>query len=159
MLLWQLMRLSDVFVELGEHALEDLLKAISMGKLKTFQLYDRLKRRTHLSKLNSENLRKAAPRLIERLRSHDEELATDLSQAILVSHFDMIVAVLNFLKIPHEDGFFAKDVDATPYLTEGWQDRTYAEFKGKYPDALLLFYINHLLIELSKDERVFVPAA
>ena len=82
-----------------------------MGKLKTFQLYDRIKTRTHLPKLNAEGLQKATPRLWARLSEKDEEFAQDLSQAVLVSHLDMIVAVLNFLGIPHEDGFFAKDAD------------------------------------------------
>ena len=48
-----------------------------------------------------------------------------LAQAVLVSHLDMIVEVLNFLGIPHEDGFFAKDLDAKPHLTEGWEARTF----------------------------------
>jgi hypothetical protein len=159
MLLWLLMRLSDVFVELGDSALDTLLKSVSIGKLKTFLLYERLKTRLHLSKLNAETLRKAEPALMVRLRDHDQELATDLSQAILISHFDLITAVLNFLEIPHDDGFFRKDMDPAPFLTEGWQTRVYEEFKGKYPDALLLFYINHLVVELSKEDRVYRPAA
>ena len=68
-----------------------------MGKLKTYQLYDRIKTRTHLAKVNSESLQKAAPRLWARLPEKDEEFAQDLSQAVLVCHLDMIVAVLNFL--------------------------------------------------------------
>ena len=35
----------------------------------------------------------------------------------------MMRAVLDFLGIPNEDGFFAKDLDAPKYLTEGWQQR------------------------------------
>ncbi len=153
------MQISDVFVQLGEDAFSQLLKSISMGKLKTFQLYERLKTRTHLTKLSSEHLRKASPRLMSRLRSHDEELGTDLSQCILISHFDLIVSVLNFLGIPHEEGFFVKDLDPAPYLTEGWQDRVFKEFNGKFPDALLLFYINHLAIELTQQEVLYAPAA
>ena len=153
------MQLSQVFLELGEDSFVQLLRAISMGKLRTFQLYERLKTRCHLAKLNTENLRKAAPRLLERLRSGDEDLATDLSQSILISNFQMIVDVLNLLGIPHEDGFFVKDLDPAPYLTEGWKDRIYNEFKGRYTDALLLFYINHLAVELSKEDNVYVPAA
>ena len=153
------MQISDVFVQLGDDAFGQLLKSISMGKLKTYQMYERLKTRTHLTKLNSEHLRKAGPRLMARLTEHDEDLGTDLSQSILISHFDMIVAVLNFLGIPHEEGFFVKDLDPAPYLNEGWKDRVFAEFKGKFPDALLLFYINHLAIELAQEERLYAPAA
>ena len=47
-----------------------------------------------------------------------------------------------------EDGFFAKDVDPKPYLTEGWQDRVQEKFKGVYPESLLRFYTAHLACEL-----------
>ena len=153
------MALTDVFVSLGEDGFSQLLRGVSMGKLKTYQLYDRFKTRTHLVKLNSENLQKASPRLWARLAEKDEEYAQDLSQAVLVSHLDMIVAVLNFLGIPHEDGFFAKDLDAKPFLTEGWDTRAFENFRGKYPEALLLFYINHLSWELLGSEKFFAPAA
>jgi hypothetical protein len=142
------MALTDVFLTLSEGEFGKLIGSVSMGKLKTYQLYDRIKTRTHLAKLNSENLQKAAPRLWTRLGEKDEEFAQDLSQAVLVCHLDMIVAVLNFLGIPHEEGFFAKDVDATPYLTEGWQERVIEKFKGVYPEALVRFYTAHLAWEL-----------
>lgn len=153
------MQLSEVFLHAQEDAFKQLLRSISMGKLKTYQLFERLKTRLHLHKLNTETLRKAAPRLRERLAEHDEELATDLSQAILVSHLDMIVAVLNFLGIPHDDGFFAKDVDATPYLTAGWQERVFEQFRNDYSLPLLTFYINHLTLELAQTQALFAPAA
>ena len=142
------MALTDVFVTLGQDGFGQLMRSVSMGKLKTYQLYDRFKTRTHLTKLNSESLQKAAPRLWARLSERDEEFAQDLSQAVLVSHLDMIVAVLNFLGVPHEDGFFAKDLDATPHLTEGWQERVYEKFKDVYPESLLRFYTAHLAWEL-----------
>ena len=142
------MALTDVFVTLGEDGFSQLMRSVSMGKLKTYQLYDRFKTRTHLAKLNSENLQKASPRLWARLAERDEEFAQDLSQAVLVSHLDMIVAVLNFLGIPHEDGFFAKDLDAKPFLTEGWQERVHEKFKDVYPESLLRFYTSHLAWEL-----------
>jgi hypothetical protein len=142
------MALTDVFLTLSEGEFGKLIGSVSMGKLKTYQLYDRIKTRTHLAKLNAGNLQKAAPRLWSRLEEKDEEFAQDLSQAVLVCHLDMIVAVLNFLGIPHEDGFFAKDVDATPYLTEGWQERVIEKFKGVYPEALVRFYTAHLAWEL-----------
>ncbi len=154
-----MMQLSEIFLGLGEESFQQLLRVVSMGKLKTYQLFDRLKARAHLAKLNSENLRKAAPRLWTRLFEGDLDLAADLSQAVLVSHLDMIVDVLNFLGVPNEEGFFAKDVDASAYLTEGWQQRAYDQFKDKYPDALLLFYINHLDQEVNKEAKLFAPAA
>ncbi len=153
------MRLSEVFLALGEDNFHQLLRSVSIGKLKTFQLYERLKLRFHLAKMNSESLRKAAPRFWERLNEDDSgDFATDLSQAILVGHLDMIIAVLDFLKIPHEDGFFAKDMDASQYLTEGWQQRVYDRFQSTWPPAVLLFYINHLGWEMAKSEQAFLPA-
>ena len=145
------MPLTDVFLSLGENGFGSVIHSISIGKLKTYQLYDRFKTRTHLPKLNAENLQKATPRLWARLSEKDEEYAQDLSQAVLVSHLDMIVAVLNFLGIPHEDGFFAKDLDATPHLTEGWKERVLEKFKDVYPEPLLRFYIAHLAWELLKS--------
>ena len=142
------MALTDVFLTLNEDGFGQLLRGVSMGKLKTYQLYDRIKTRTHLVKMNSESLHKAAPRLWARLTDKDEEFAQDLSQAVLVSHLDMIIAVLNFLGVPHEDGFFAKDLDAKPFLTEGWQERVHEHFKGVYPESLLRFYTAHISWEL-----------
>ncbi|SRR5579872_1446973 len=145
------MPLTDVFLSLGENGFGSVIHSISIGKLKTYQLYDRLKTRTHLPKLNSESLQKATPRLWTRLSEKDEEYAQDLSQAVLISHLDMIVAVLNFLGIPHEEGFFAKDLDAKPHLTDGWQERVLEKFKDVYPEPLLRFYIAHLAWELLKS--------
>ena len=153
------MQLSGVFLQLGEERLPHLLRGISIGKLKTYQLYERFKTRTHLAKVNTESLRKAAPRFWQRLNEQDEEFATDLSQAILISHMDMIAAVLNFIGVPNEEGFFAKDLDARQYLTEGWQTRTYERFKSEYPEDLLLFYINHLGWELGGEQQAYLPAA
>jgi hypothetical protein len=142
------MALSDVFLGLGRDGFEQILRGVSMGKLKTYQLFDRIKARTHLTKLNAETLQKAAPRLWSRIEEKDEDFAQDISQAVLVCHLDMIVAVLNELGIPHEDGFFAKDVDPKPYLTDGWQERVQDKFKGVYPEPLLKFYTAHLAWEL-----------
>jgi len=153
------MQLCDVFLELGEDRFSQLVGAISIGKLKTFQLYERLKTRLHATKLNGELLRKVAPRLWTRLEEHDEELATDLGQAILVSHLDMIQDVLNHLGIPHEEGFFAKDAKIDEHLKEGWQQGIFDAFRTKYPEAVLLFYTNHLSWEVLKSDQVFHPAA
>ena len=149
------MQLSEIFLGLGEGAFTELLRTISIGKLKTYQLYDRMKVRLHLSKLNSEMVRKAEPKFWTRLAEHDEEFATDLAQAILVSHLDMIKAVLDELGIPNQEGFFDKEIDGAKYLTEGWEKRVFDKFKGVYPEAVLLFYLNHLGWELMKSEQVF----
>ncbi|HLJ16437.1 MAG TPA: hypothetical protein VKV15_18200 [Bryobacteraceae bacterium] len=153
------MQLCDIFLGLGEDSSTQLVRSISLGKLKTYQLFDRLKTRFHVNKLNSETLRKAAPRCWERLEAKDDEFATDLAQAILVSHLELIKEVLNHLGIPHEDGFFAKDIDASTYLKEGWEQNVFDAFREKYTAAVLLFYINHLGWEVAKADQVFAPAA
>ena len=90
------------------------------------------------------------------MEQRDEELAQELTQAILVSHTDFIVQVLDFLKIPHDgSGFFQKGVSTEQYLTEGWQKRVMEEFQGRYPDALLRLYVNHLMWEGNKQAEVF----
>jgi hypothetical protein len=86
-------------------------------------------------------------------------LATEIAQCILICHLDTIIAVLNFLGIPHEEGFFAKDTDVPAFLKEGWQQRVYDEFKDKYPKSVVLLYINHLDWEMAKSETVFTPPA
>ena len=159
MLRWLFMQLSDIFLGLGQPAFTQLLGAISIGKLKTYQLYDRVKTVLHLAKLNAEHVRKAEPRFWARLSEKDEDFATDLAQAILVSHLDMIKAVLDEVGIPNEDGFFAKDIDGSKYFTEGWQQKAFDKFKDVYPKPVLLFYINHLDWELAKSEKVFQAPA
>jgi hypothetical protein len=153
------MQLCDIFLRLGAENLQQNLKTISMGRLKTYQLFDRMKTRLHVGKLNSESLRKAAPRIWARFEEHDDEFATDISQAILVSHLDMIKAVLDHIGVPHEDGFFAKDAEVAGYLKDGWQQSTWEKFHATFPPAALLFYINHLAWEIAKAEDVFAPAA
>jgi hypothetical protein len=151
------MQLSDVFLQLGEERLRQLVRGISIGKLRTYQLYDRFKTRTHLPKVNTENLKKAVPRFLQRLGAHEEEFATDLAQAILIAHMDMIQAVLNTLGIPNQEGFFEKDLEAKTYLTDGWQARIWDQFKSTYDPAILLFYINHLDLELAGAQQVYLP--
>jgi hypothetical protein len=154
------MQLSDIYLQLGEERFAQLLRTVSMGRLRTFQLFDPLKLRLRMTKLSSETLRKAAPRIWQRLNEEStQDLAAELGQAILISHLDMIQAVLNELGIPHEEGFFSKDVDVSHYLTEGWQQRVWDKFQTQYPPAALVFYINHLAFEVSKPEAVFTPAA
>jgi len=152
------MQLYEVFLGLGQDSFVQLVRGISIGRLKTYQLYDRLKTRLHLPKLNAEGLRKGAPRFWERLVEQDETFATELAQGILVSHMDMITAALDVLGVPNEDGFFAKDLDAPKYLTEGWQQRVLDALKDRFPGPLLVFYVNHLGWELLKSAEVFHPA-
>jgi hypothetical protein len=154
-----LMQLSDAYLDLGQDRFADIIRGISIGKLKTYQIYEGFKVRTHLHKVNTEALRKATPRFWARLEERDEEFAKDLAQAVLVSHLDMITAILDFLGVPHESGFFAKDMDAKQYLTEGWEDRLLDQFHGTYPDALLVFYINHLRWELLNAAEPYRPAS
>ncbi len=153
------MQMCGVFTALGPEVFHELVRGISIGKLKTYQVYERFKLRARLVKLNSESLRKAEPKLWARIESGEEDFATDLSQVFLLSHLPMIVDVLNLLGIPNDQGFFDKDLKPEQYLTEGWQKRVFDEFSGKYPREILLFYINHLDWELNKTEQIFLPAA
>src|SRR5881227_3034948 len=131
------MDISEVYRSLGQEGFAQLIRGISIGKLKTYQIYEAFKVRAHLQKMNTETLRKAVPKLWERLSGGDEDLAKDLAQAVLVSHLDMISAVLDFLGVPHENGFFAKDMDAKPYCTEGWEDRVFEKFRAGTSETLL----------------------
>jgi len=49
-----------------------------MGRLRTYQLFDTLKARAHLMKLNTEHLRHATPRLWTRIQEGDEEFCEDI---------------------------------------------------------------------------------
>ncbi|HYW44334.1 MAG TPA: hypothetical protein VE959_15845 [Bryobacteraceae bacterium] len=156
------MQISDVYLGLGEAAFEQLIRGISIGKLRTYQVYEGFKVRARLHKLNTEALRKSEPKFWARVTERDEDFGKDLAQAILVSHLDMITAVLDFLGVPHENGFFSKDMDPKPYFAEGWEERVLEKFGGSYSDAILNFYINHLKWELlsgTGPERPASPSA
>ena len=153
------MALSNIFVGLGQGNLDQQLRTVSLGKLKTYQMFDRLRIRLHVDKLNQEMLRKIGPKLFARLSSQEEDLAVELSQAILVSHLGMIVAVLDYLGIPHQEGFFDKDTDVKSHLADGWQARCYAHFQELHPQAVLAFYLNHLAHEVAPGSPLFVPTA
>jgi hypothetical protein len=152
------MQLSDVYLGLGQDGFAQLIKGVSIGKLKTYQVYEGFKVRAHLGKLNTEALRKATPRFWARISEPDEEFARDLAQVILISQIEMITAVLDALGVPHDGGFFAKDMDPKPHFTEGWESRIFEKFQGTYPEALLLFYMNHLRWELLHATEIFRPA-
>ena len=153
------MQLSEVYLKLGESGFGQLIRTISIGKLKTYQLYDAFKGSAHLTKLNTEALQKHIPKFWARLSEGDQEFAKDLAQTVLVSHLDMIAAVLDFLGMPHEGGFFNKDINARSYLTEGWAERGYEKFRTVYSEPVLLFYINHLSLELTDAAEPFLPAS
>ena len=153
------MEISDVYLGMGQDAFGRLVRSVSIGKLKTYQMYEGFKVRAHLSKVNTELLRKSVPKFWARLEARDEDFGRDLAQAILVSHLEMIVAILDFLTIPHENGFFAKDMDPKPLLTEGWEDRVYRNFREQYPEPLLVFYVNHLRWELLGATELYRPAS
>ena len=153
------MELSEIYLDLGQDAFGRMVRGMSIGKLKTYQMYEGFKVRAHLAKVNTESLRKAVPRFWTRISEKDEEFAKELAQALLVSHLDLVTAVLDFQGVPHENGFFAKNMDPKPYFTEGWEDRVYEKFKTVFPDALLVFYINHLRWELLGAEQVYHPVS
>ena len=152
------MEISEVYRGLGQEAFGQLIRGISIGKLRTYQIYEGFKVRAHLNKVNTESLRKSVPKFWERMQT-DEEFGRDLAQAVLVSHLDMIGAVLDSLGVPHENGFFAKDMDPKPYFTDGWEDRVIEKFRTAYSEPILLFYINHLRWELLGASEVYRPAA
>ena len=152
------MEISEVYQGLGQEAFAQLIRGISIGKLRTYQIYEGFKVRAHLQKVNTESLRKAVPKFWERIRE-DEEFGRDLAQAVLVSHLDLIGAVLDFLGVPHENGFFAKDMDPKPYFTEGWEERVFEKYRTAFSEPLLLFYINHLRWELLGATDVYRAAA
>jgi hypothetical protein len=153
------MQISDLFRGLGEETFGKIVRGISIGKLKTYQIYEGFKVRAHLHKVNTEALRKSTPRFWARIMEGDEDFGKDLAQSVLVSHLDLIAAALDLLGIPHENGFFAKDMDPKPYFTEGWEDRVFSQLKGAYPETILVFYINHLRWELLGAESIYLPSA
>lgn len=153
------MEISDVYLGMGQDAFERLVRSVSIGKLKTYQMYEGFKVRARLSKVNTEALRRAVPKFWARVEAREEDFGRDLAQSILVSHLEMIVAILDFLTIPHENGFFAKDVDPKPFLTEGWEERVYQNFREKYPEPLLVFYVNHLRWESLGATELYRPVS
>ncbi len=157
MLFSNFMGLSAVFQGLGQEQFEELMRGVSMGKLRTFQVYDSFKVHAGMHKLNREKLRKALPRLWGRLEGGDNEVAREAAQAVLVSNLPFVAEVLDFLEIPHDgNGFFDKNNQTGDALAEGWQERVHAEFKNKYPEALVLLYTNHLAWETDPSAGIFL---
>jgi len=153
------MEISEIYLGMGRDAFEQLVRSVSIGKLKTYQMYEGFKVRARLPKVNTELLRKSVPKFWARLSERDEDLGKDLAQAILVSHLEMITAVLDFLGVPHENGFFAKEMDPKPFFTDGWESRVSQNFRERFPDPILVFYINHLRWELLGATELYRPAS
>ena len=153
------MELTEVFQALGRSSLQELIEGISMGRLRTFDVYDSLKVRAHLSKLNRERLRRAVPRLWDRLEQGDQDLARELAQGILVSNLPFVVEALDFLEIPHDgSGFFDKNSSSAKDLEDGWEAKVFEEFRERYPESLIVVYTNHLAWELDSSSAIFLPA-
>jgi len=151
------MELSAIFKSLGEPAFGELIKSVSIGGLRTYQVYNSFKIHARLNKVNRESLRKATPRLWERLGAGDEDLARELAHAILICRLPMVVEVLDFLEISHDgNGFFEKDQSFEGKLEPGWQQRVFDQFREKHPAPLLLLYINHLDREIAEPAKPFV---
>jgi len=152
------MQVSEIFQALGEDGFREVLGTVTVSKLKTYQLYESLKARARLPKLNVAGLKKAMPRFWERIGEGDDELAGDLAQAVLVSNLDMIIEVLDFLGFQHHEGFFEQDLEAGDILKDGWRERALEHFQNDYPKPLLVFYLNHLAHETTNAEDLFTPA-
>lgn len=150
--------LCRLVLALGQEAFTEFMRSVSIGKLRTYSLYERVKVRFHLPKLNSDTLRKAVPKLYQRIQAGDEDFAADVAQVILVAHLDMVCDVLDLLSIPHNNGFLSSKTDVAARLTPGWQQRVLDQLRGKYPERLLIFYLNYLAWENLKTEEVFQPA-
>ncbi len=153
------MDLTEVFQALGRSSFQELVEGVSMGRLRTYDVYESFKVRAHLSKLNRERLRRAVPRLWDRLMQGEQDLAHELAQGILVSNLPFVVEVLDFLEIQHDgSGFFDKNSSAAKELEDGWQAKVFEEFRGRYPESLIVLYTNHLAGELNPSRAIFLPA-
>ncbi len=153
------MDLTEVFQALGRSSFQELVEGVSMGRLRTYDVYESFKVRAHLSKLNRERLRRAVPRLWDRLMQGEQDLAHELAQGILVSNLPFVVEVLDFLEIEHDgSGFFDKNSAAAKELEDGWQARVFEQFRRRCSESLIVLYTNHLAGELDRSSAIFLPA-
>lgn len=151
------MELAEFYAALGQERSARLVQTVSIGALKTFGVYDGIKIRSRLRRFNRLRLRRAAPRLWERITAGDHGLARELSQAVLVSSVPLMVEVLDLLGIDHNgSGFFDRDSDFSERLGSGWQDRVLSEVGERYPRDLVLLYINHLGWEAGSLQEPFL---
>lgn len=153
------MDLVGVYSALGRERCVRLVRMVSIGALRTFGVYQAVKIRSRLHTLNRQKLRAAAPKLWQRIADGDRGLARDLSQGILVSNIPFVVGVLDFLGVEHDgNGFFSKDSDHALQLASGWAERVYREFVGRFPEDLVLLYINYLGWETNTLEGPFAAS-
>ncbi len=151
------MELAAVYAALGEECSSRLIRKISIGATKTFGVYEEIKVRSRLRRLNRQALRTAAPRLWGRMANGDTHLAKDLSQGILVSNIPLVVAVLNDLGIEHDgSGFFDKDADYADQLVAGWPTRVLENHSEEHGRELVLLYINYLGWETESLDQPFL---
>lgn len=151
------MELAEVYQALGEERTARLLRTVSIGALKTFGVYKDVKVRSQLHTLNRQKLRAASPKLWQRIVAGDEDLAATVGKAILVSNVTLIIESLDFLEIEHDGaGYFDRDGDYSTRFAEGWERMLFERFRERYPEELVLFYVNHLGSELGTLERPFL---
>ncbi len=154
------MDLVEVYQALGQERSNRLIRTVSIGALKTFGVYEAVKVRSRLQRLNRQKLRMAAPKLWKRISEGDAGLAREMAQAVLVSNIPLIVEVLEQLGIEHDgNGFFDKDGDYSDRLAEGWQGEVFAKCREKYDEDVVLLYINHLGWESGTAEEPFLGQA
>ncbi len=147
----------EVYERLGVERSDRLVRSVSIGALKTFKVYKALKIRSQLHTLNRQKLRAASGNLWHRIVRGDADLAHELTQAVLVSNIDFVVEVLDHLGIEHGgNGFLAKEGDYAEQLGAGWERTVFDTFRNRYPEELVLLYINHLGWETATLERPFL---
>lgn len=155
----QKMELAEVYQALGEERTARLVRTVSIGALKTFGVYKDVKVRSQLHTLNRQKLRAAASKLWQRIVAGDKDLATTVGQAVLVSNVPLIIESLDFLEIEHDgNGYFDKDADYSKRFAAGWERTLFDRFRERYPEELVLFYVNHLGCETGTLERPFLGA-
>ena len=151
------MEISDVYLGMGQDAFDQLVRSVSIGKLKTYQMYEGFKVRAHLQKVNTELLRKSVPRFWARIAARDEDFGKDLAQAILVSHLEMIVAILDFLGVPHENGFFAKGYGPETVSYRRLGRPGVPEFPGTFSGSACRFLCESFEVGIAGSYRSIPP--
>lgn len=151
------MELTAVYAAFGSDRTSGLVQTVSLGALRTFGVYEAVKVRSRLKKLNRQKLRAAAPKMWERIKDGDTDLARDLTQAVLVSNIPLVVEVLDLLEIEHDgNGFFAKDGDYSSQFSNGWEQKVFKHCKDRFDTDLVLLYINHLGWEMDALDKPFL---
>ncbi len=151
------MDLVGVFASLGQDRSVRLVETVSISALRTFGVYEAIKVRSRLRKLNRQKLQTASPALWRRITEGDSDLARDLAQAVLVSHIALVAEVLDSLGIEHDgNGFYSKDEDHSGKFKPGWPSTVLGHFGERYPRDVVLLYINYLGWETGVLESPFL---